>query len=104
MKITKSQLKQIIKEEIGFVLEYGLDRDGQANAYDHYYDIKKAIADALTDQGNEWALDEPRWDEISIPSGGSEQDHARFVQELQAFMQTMQLGDLRDLGVSIKPF
>jgi len=104
MKIKKSELKQIIKEEISSVLEYGLDQDGQANAYDHYYAIKSAIADALTEQGNDWALDEPKWEEIIIPSGGSEQDHVRFVQELQAFMQTMQLGDLRDLGVSIEPY
>jgi hypothetical protein len=86
------------------LVEYGLDQDGQASAYDHYYDIKQAIAAALTEQGDDWALDEPRWEEIIIPSGGSEQDHNRFIQELQAFMQTMQLGKVEDLGVSIEPY
>ena len=97
-------MKQLFENWRKNLVEYGLDQDGQANSYDHYYDIKKAIADALTDQGNDWALDEPEWEEIIIPSGGSEQDHNKFIQELQAFMQTMQLGKVEDLGVSIEPY
>ena len=118
MKVTKRQLKQIIKEEIKTVLEYEFDRDGAtafnlagqrdqdegAQVYNHYYDIKQAIADALTKQGNDWAIDEPRWDEIIYPTSGSEEDHNEFVEELKAFMQTMQLGKLEDLGVAITPY
>ena len=104
MKITKTQLKKIIKEELESVLEYGSDQDEQASAFDHYYKIKSAIADALTEQGNDWAIEESMWDEISIPSGGTEEDHIRFVKDLQAFMQSMQLGDLKDLGVAIEPY
>ena len=112
MKITKAQLKQIIKEEIGTVLEsgfgdassdYNTDQDEQAQVYNHYYGIKQAIATVLTDQGNDWAIDEPRWDEIITPTSGSEEDHDEFVDELKAFMQTMQLGKLEDLGVAITP-
>jgi hypothetical protein len=97
-------MKLIFENWRKHLVEYGLDRDEQAKARDHYYNIKSAIADALTEQGNDWALDESKWEEIIIPSGGSEQDHVRFVQELQAFMQTMQLGDLKDLGVLIEPY
>ena len=108
MKITKAQLKQIIKEEIGTVLESGFgfdtDQDEQAQVYNHYYGIKQAIATVLTDQGNDWAIDEPRWDEIITPTSGSEEDHDEFVDELKAFMQTMQLGKLEDLGVAITPY
>jgi len=104
VKVTKRQLKQIIKEEIKTVLENGLDQDEQAQVYNHYYDIKQAIADALTEQGNDWAIDEPRWDEIIYPTSGSEEDHNKFVEELKAFMQTMQLGKLEDLGVAIAPY
>ena len=108
MKITKRQLKRIIKEEIGTVLESGFgfdtDQDEQAQVYNHYYGIKQAIASVLTDQGNDWAIDEPRWDEIITPTSGSEEDHDEFVDELKAFMQTMQLGKLEDLGVAITPY
>ena len=97
-------MKKLFENWRKHIVESELDQDGQARAYDHYYNIKKAIADALTEQGHDWAFDEPEWDGISIPSGGGEEDHARFVEELQAFMQTLGLGKLEDLGVSIEPY
>ena len=97
-------MKKLFENWRKHIAEYGSDPEEQANAYEHYYGIKQAIAAALTEQGNDWAIDEPMWDDISIPTGGTEEDHIRFVKELQAFMQSMQLGKVEDLGVSIEPY
>ena len=107
MKITKTQLKQIIKEELGSVLSDELDRDEQAQAFNHYSNIKNAVGQKIADMDGDWALEDSMtidFGEIEIPTGGTDQEHSRFVEQLRNFVEGNYFGKLEDLGVQIEPY
>jgi len=110
MKITKSQLKQIIKEEISKVLSEG---DLEDQILRHYHNIHEAITAALIagPAGSDWFVDE--FAGVSIPSSPGEEAYEQFIEEIQAFMDEQYLGKLEDLvlpngtlpnGTELKPY
>ena len=68
MKITKSQLKQIIKEELGKVLNEALDPEKVSQAR------KDAALDARDDgdRGDRWEFDEPEYLDVYMDAYNEE--------------------------------
>jgi len=101
MKITKKQLKQIIKEELSKTLREGDYGDA---TFKHYSQLKNKVAQALEagPAGGDWFVDGDDWGAITIPTNDDSLDS--FKQEIQDFMDEYQLGRLEDLGVDLAPY
>ena len=95
MKISKSKLRQIIKEELlkefnNYDVEASVDRDRD---YVKHAELKMAVEEALDEEGQDWVLEMDEWVDIIVPRDPA--DKEEFVAEMDAALEKL-------LGTSVK--
>ena len=95
MKISKSKLREIIKEELlkefnNYDVEASVDRDRD---YVKHAELKMAVEEALDEEGQDWVLEMDEWADIIVPRDPA--DKEEFVAEMNAALEKL-------LGTSVK--
>ena len=95
MKISKSKLREIIKEELlkefnNYDVEASVDRDRD---YVKHAELKMAVEEALDEEGQDWVLEMDEWVDIIVPRDPA--DKEEFVAEMNAALEKL-------LGTSVK--
>jgi citrate lyase gamma subunit len=95
MKISKSKLREIIKEELlkefnNYDVEASVDRDRD---YVKHAELKMAVEEALDEEGQDWVLEMDEWSDIIVPRDPA--DKEEFVAEMNAALEKL-------LGTSVK--
>lgn len=95
MKISKSKLREIIKEELlkefnNYDVEASVDRDRD---YVKHAELKMAVEEALDEEGQDWVLEMDEWADIVVPRNPA--DKEEFVAEMNAALEKL-------LGTSVK--
>ena len=95
MKISKSKLREIIKEELlkefnNYDVEASVDRDRD---YVKHAELKMAVEEALDEEGQDWVLEMDEWVDIIVPRDPA--DKEEFVAEMDAALEKL-------LGTSVK--
>jgi|7_EtaG_2_1085326.scaffolds.fasta_scaffold17445_2 hypothetical protein len=105
MKITKSQLRKIIKEEIreSFGEEaFGIAQDEQTRTYQEHSNFLEKVGEAIDPiMGGDWFYDEHQWEEIGPPPT-SLNDREEFVKRVSTAVSelTGMLGSEKELAVN----
>ena len=94
MKITKSQLRKIIKEEFNSEAD-SIARDQAGQIGQENYDILDKVGDALVKGGDatNWVLDNDEWQSLIVPT--SDADMPEFIEAIETVLSN-------NLGMSIK--
>ena len=94
MKITKSQLRKIIKEEFNSEAD-SIARDQAGQIGQENYDILDKVGDALVTGGDatNWVLDNDEWQSLIVPT--SDADMPEFIEAIETVLSN-------NLGMSIK--
>ena len=95
MKISKSKLREIIKEELlkefnNYDVEASVDRDRD---YVKHAKLKMAVEEALDEEGQDWVLEMDEWADIVVPRDPA--DKEEFIAEMNAALEKL-------LGTSVK--
>ncbi len=95
MKISKSKLREIIKEELlkefnNYDVEASVDRDRD---YVKHAELKMAVEEALDEEGQDWVLEMDEWADIVVPRDPA--DKEEFIAEMNAALEKL-------LGTSVK--
>ena len=110
MKITKQQLRKIIKEEIreSFGEEaFGIAQDEQTRTYQEHSNFLKKVGKAIaidTIMGGDWFYDEHQWEEIGPPPT-SLNDREEFIKRVSTAVSelTGMLGPEIEKELAVNP-
>ena len=89
MKISKSKLREIIKEELlkefnNYDVEASVDRDRD---YVKHAELKMAVEEALDEEGQDWVLEMDEWEDIVVPRDPA--DKEEFVAAMNAALEKL---------------
>ena len=89
MKISKSKLREIIKEELlkefnNYDVEASVDRDRD---YVKHAELKMAVEEALDEEGQDWVLEMDEWADIIVPRDPA--DKEEFVAEMNRYAESI---------------
>lgn len=95
MKITKSILRRIIKEELlkefmNYDVETSVERDRD---YVEHAELKSAVENALDDEGQDWVIEMDEWEDIIVPRDPA--DKEEFIAQMNKVLDNL-------LGTSVE--
>jgi hypothetical protein len=96
MKITKSNLRQIIKEEIREVMNYDVEASVERDVdYVKHAELKSAVENALDDEGQDWVIEMDEWNDIVVPRDPA--DKEEFIQHMNTVLSSLLGTNIQEL-------